>query len=61
MFRCDQCESVMDRDVNGVKNIFLKNFEALGLSIEGERTSAGAYFLSRADSWLQGKSAVARQ
>ena len=31
VFRCDECASVMDRDVNGAKNIFLKNFEALGL------------------------------
>ena len=33
VFDCDEYGGVMDRDVNGAKNIFLKNFEALGLSL----------------------------
>ena len=33
VFDCDECGGVMYRDVNGAKNIFLKNFEALRLSL----------------------------
>ena len=32
-YKRDECARVMDRDVNGAKNIFLKNFEALGLCL----------------------------
>ncbi|MDP2434222.1 MAG: transposase [archaeon] len=31
VYRCASCKMVMDRDINGAKNIFLKNFEALTL------------------------------
>ena len=33
VFSCPQCKATMDRDVNGAKNIFLKNHEALGLCL----------------------------
>ncbi len=32
-FACPACHVIMDRDVNGAKNIFLKNYEALGLCL----------------------------
>jgi len=41
-------------DVNGVKNIFLRNYEPLGISV----SSIGVYPLLRGDSQLHGKSAV---
>ena len=36
IYRCEDqyCKAVMDRDVNGAKNIFLKNCEALGLRFQ---------------------------
>jgi IS605 OrfB family transposase len=33
IFHCDHCKITMDRDINGAKNIFLKNYEALGLNL----------------------------
>ena len=36
----------MDRDVNGAKNIFLRNYEALGIFLV---SSIGAYPLLRGD------------
>jgi putative transposase len=33
VYRCASCKMVMDRDINGAKNIFLKNFEALALEL----------------------------
>ena len=33
IYNCVHCKMVMDRDVNGAKNIFLKNFEALTLEL----------------------------
>jgi transposase len=33
VYRCSSCKMVMDRDINGAKNIFLKNFEALALEL----------------------------
>ncbi len=33
VFSCPQCKMIMDRDINGAKNIFLKNYEALGLHL----------------------------
>ena len=36
-FHCQQCKTIIDRDVNGAKNIFLKNYEALGLRIQSLR------------------------
>lgn len=47
-------EQLMDRDVNGAKNIFLRNYEALVISV----SSIGAYPLLRGDSQLHGKSVV---
>ena len=37
VFTCPNtaCNAVMDRDMNAAKNIFLRNFEALGLSVQG--------------------------
>jgi putative transposase len=32
-YACPHCQTTMDRDVNGAKNIFLKNYEALGLHL----------------------------
>ena len=31
VYKCKACGAVMDRDINGAKNIFLRNFEALGV------------------------------
>ena len=39
VFKCPTCGVVMDRDANGAKNIFLRNFEALGISISSLGTS----------------------
>ena len=33
VYRCASCKMVMDRDINGAKNISLKNFEALALEL----------------------------
>lgn len=33
VFSCPSCKAIMDRDVNGAKNVFLKNYEALGLGL----------------------------
>ena len=33
IFKCQKCKSIMDRDVNGAKNIFLKNCEVLDLMV----------------------------
>src|SRR3989338_11259280 len=33
VYRCASCKMVMDRDINGAKNISLKNFEALALGL----------------------------
>lgn len=33
IYNCVHCKMVMDRDINGAKNIFLKNFEALTLEL----------------------------
>jgi len=43
MYKCRACGEVMGRDVNGAKNIFLRNHEALGISV----SSNGAYPLLR--------------
>lgn len=32
-FVCSECKLEIDRDINGAKNIFLKNYEALGLNL----------------------------
>ena len=55
VYKCRACRAVMDRDVNGAKNIFLRNYEALGIFLV---SSIGAYPLLRGDSQLHGKSAV---
>jgi len=44
VFHCDHCSSTFDRDVNGAKNIFLKNCQALGFEFSGP--GFGAYPLS---------------
>jgi putative transposase len=33
VYSCSKCNMVMDRDINGAKNIFLKNYEALGVTL----------------------------
>lgn len=33
VYRCIPCGAVMDRDVNGAKNIFLRNYQALGITV----------------------------
>lgn len=33
IFSCQNCHMIMDRDINGAKNIFLKNFEVLDLDL----------------------------
>lgn len=38
-FNCPQCKLRMDRDANGAKNIFLRNYQALEISV----SSFGAY------------------
>ncbi len=55
-YKCTSCGAVMDRDVNGAKNIFLGNYEALGISV----SSIGAYPLQSGDRLLHGKSTAAR-
>ena len=41
-FRCNNCFVIMDRDINGAKNIFLRNYEALDISVK-DISSFGAY------------------
>lgn len=36
VFKCKHCKTHIDRDVNGAKNIFLKNYEALLLEVKAE-------------------------
>ena len=52
VFKCPTCGVVMDRDANGAKNIFLRNFEALGISI----SSLGTYPLQPGDGLVHGSS-----
>ena len=52
VFKCPTCGVVMDRDANGAKNIFLRNFEALGISI----SSLGTYPLQLGDELVHGSS-----
>ena len=52
VFKCPTCGVVMDRDANGAKNIFLRNFEALGISI----SSLGAYPLQPGNGLVHGSS-----
>ena len=33
VFFCSQCKMVMNWDINGAGNIFLKNYESLGLNL----------------------------
>src|SRR3989338_5632781 len=33
VYSCSNCKMVRDRDINGAKNIFLKNYEVLGLGL----------------------------
>ncbi len=55
-YKCTSCGAVMNRYVNGAKNIFLRNYEALGISVSG----IGAYPLQSGDRLLHGKSTAAR-
>jgi len=54
LFHCVNCNHVFDRDINGAKNIFIKNYQALGLEISGP--SFGAYPLSNRNIGLHGTS-----
>lgn len=52
VFHCEHCSSTFDRDVNGAKNIFLKNYEALGLDFSSP--GFGAYPLHGGNSMVHG-------
>ncbi|MEZ0208895.1 MAG: RNA-guided endonuclease InsQ/TnpB family protein [Candidatus Paceibacterota bacterium] len=41
IYSCSNCKMVMDRDINGAKNIFLKNYEALGFGLTLGPTPSG--------------------
>lgn len=49
-FLCSACSLCVDRDVNGAKNIFLKNYEALEISV----SNFGAYPLDSSMNLAQG-------
>ncbi len=51
VFKCPSCAAVMDRDVNGAKNIFLRNYEALEMKVI---SSIGAYPLQCSNGLLHG-------
>ena len=58
VYRCANaaCGAVIDRDVNGAKNIFLRNYEALEMTISG----IGAYPLQSREGLLHGSSRLSK-